>query len=301
MYKASFTEESVLLNGVNIAYQCHGSNDKPTILLIHGLASPLTGWPPALVDNFVEQGFHVVLLDNRDMGKSSLVDDVKIPHFIWTALKLKFGFKSKVPYQLEDLMNDTIALLDHLELDKVHVIGASMGGMISQLMAINHPERLLSLTSIMSTTGNKRLPKISADINKQLAKKPKSSSFEDLLAYHKNKWRIIGSPAYPATPEQLERYVTGLLERGISSKGTIRQILAILAASNREPLLKEVKTPSLILHGDSDVIVHVDGAKATAKYIPNSKLKIYPGMGHDIPVMLIDDITTDIVNFISKT
>jgi pimeloyl-ACP methyl ester carboxylesterase len=291
-------DDNITLNGVDIAYQCHGEIENPTVLMIHGLSSPLSAWPISLVKGIVRQGFHVVLLDNRDMGKSSIIADPKIPNLLWTAIKMKFGFSAKVPYQLEDMMNDALALLDHLNINKVHVVGASMGGMIAQLIAIHHPDRLHTLTSIMSTTGTKRLPPIPEEVNKQLALKPKSKSFDDRLAYHMNKWRVIGSPDFPASEEYLTDYVGGLLERGITAKGTIRQLLAIMTASNRESLLMSVKVPTLVLHGDKDVLVNVEGGKATAQCIPDAHLKIYSGMGHDFPLELVPEMIKDIVQFI---
>jgi len=298
MFEAQTIDRSVIVNGVELAYQLHGDNTQPTILMIHGLSTPLTGWPTNMVQAIVNQGYQVLLLDNRDMGKSALLVDAKTPSLAWTAIKFKLGFSPKVPYHLEDMMNDTLELLDHLAIEKVHVIGASMGGMIAQLLAIHHPDRVITLTSIMSNTGNKRLPPIAPTISKQLAIKPKSNSYDDRLAYHLNKWRVIGSPNYPANAQYLQEYVAAQLERGINSKGTIRQILAILAAGNRETLLKKINIPSLVLHGDCDGLVHVNGGVATAKSIPNATLKIYPGMGHDLPVELVPQIIQDIVNFI---
>lgn len=291
-------DNSVIVNGVDIAYQLHGDVNNPTVLLIHGLSTPLTGWPTELVTAIVEQGFQVLLLDNRDMGKSKILADLKIPNLAWTAIKLKLGFSPKVPYQLEDMMVDIITLLDYLSLNDVHVIGASMGGMIAQLLAIHHPERVQTLTSIMSTTGNKNLPPVDPEISKQLAAKPASSSYEDRSAYHIKKWQAIGSPNYPANELYLSSYVHSQLDRGITARGTIRQLLAIMAASNRETLLKSVNIPSLVLHGDCDGLVHVDGGKATAEAIPNAELKIYQGMGHDLPEELIPEIVQDIIKFI---
>jgi pimeloyl-ACP methyl ester carboxylesterase len=291
-------ESSEIINGVDIAYQLYGDETKPTVLLIHGLSTPLTGWPPEFVTALVKQGYQVLLLDNRDMGRSRLLTNPKLPNFVWTAIKFKFGLSPKVPYSLEDMMMDTLLLLDHLNINKVHLVGASMGGMIAQLLAIHHPTRVQTLTSIMSTTGNKKLPPMSKTVTKKLAKRPASSLYKDRLAYHINKWQAIGSPQYPASKEYLTVYTSSLLERGITTIGTIRQILAILAASNREPLLNSINIPSLILHGECDELVHVDAGKATAKSIPNAQLKIYPGMGHDFPRELIAEIVQDILQFI---
>jgi pimeloyl-ACP methyl ester carboxylesterase len=295
----NFIDEKIKVNGIDIAYQLHGNNQNPTILLVHGLAVPLTGWPTDMVESFVNQGFQVLLIDNRDMGKSQELNHVKIPPLLWTILKFKLGFSPKVPYKLEDMMTDVICLLDALHIDKVHLVGASMGGMIAQLVAIHHPERLHTLTSIMSTTGYKALPKGTPEINKVFAEKPASSSFEDRLHYHMKKWRVMESPQYPLVNSELESRVSKLLERGISTKGTIRQILAIFAASDRTKLLNSILTPTLVIHGDSDGLVHCDGGVATSNAIKNAKLKIYKGMGHDFPVELIPSIISDIVEHVT--
>ena len=298
MIETNFIEASVIANGVDIAYQLHGEDKNPTVLLVHGLGTPLTGWPTDMIKGFVDKGFQVLLLDNRDIGKSKILAKPSLTYIVWTTIKFKLGFSARVPYQLNDMMEDIIALLDHLQLNKVHLIGASMGGMIAQLLVIYHPKRVETLTSIMSTTGTKNIPPIDWNIRKQLISIPKSSAYQERLTYHINNWRVIGSPNYPATEQYLTDYVDALIKRGITIRGTLSQILAIIVARNRESLLKSVNIPSLILHGDSDGLVHVEGGKATANAIPFARLKIYPGMGHDFPVELVPKIVDDIIEFI---
>jgi len=297
MIETNFIESNVVANGVDIAYQLHGDAKNPTVLLVHGLGTPLTGWPTSMVKGFVNKGFQVLLLDNRDIGKSTILAKPTLPTIVWTIIKLKLGFSAQVPYRLDDMMEDIIALLDHLQFNKVHIIGASMGGMIAQLLAIHHPTRLQTLTSIMSTSGTKNLPPIDWLIKKQFISIPKSVDYHDRLAYHMNNWRVIGSPNYPASEPYLTNYVDSLIKRGITFRGTLSQILAIMVARNRESLLKLVNIPSLILHGDSDRLVPVEGGKATANAIPFAQLKIYPGMGHDFPIELVPEILDDIIEF----
>lgn len=293
-------DATVKVNGVDIAFQLYGDQKNPTIVLIHGLGAPLTAWPKAMVTQLVAQGFQVLLFDNRDMGKSELLNHLKMPNLVWLMLKLKLGLGIKAPYQLEDMMNDTIELLDQLGLEKVHIVGASMGGMISQLVAINHPHRLHSLTSIMSTTGNKTLPKMSEKVKQSFAAKPDSHSGEDILKFNVEKWQVIGSPDYPAEQGYLTEFVQGLLERGITGKGTLRQMLAVMASKNREQQLANISTPTLVLHGEADELIRVECGKATAAAIPNAKLKTYPGMGHDLPIELIPSIVQDITAHINE-
>jgi pimeloyl-ACP methyl ester carboxylesterase len=186
--------------------------------------------------------------------------------------------------------------LDVLNLAEVHVVGASMGGMIAQLLAIHHPQRVRTLTSIMSTTGYKKLPPIEKNIREVFAQTPDTKEFQDRKAYHVKKWQVIGSPDYPTSDEDMDLYVDSMLQRGITATGTMRQVLAIMATSNREKALSKLTMPSLVIHGDSDGLVNVAGGKATANAIPNAKLKIYPGMGHDFPAELIPIIVDDIID-----
>ncbi|PKI02335.1 alpha/beta fold hydrolase [Glaciecola sp. 33A] len=295
MNNDSKREDRINVNGVDIAYQLHGDPSHPTLLLIHGLSTPLTGWPSAMIKRFVAAGYQVLLLDNRDVGRSQRLDHLPSPNMLWVILKLKLGMSVKAPYQLDDMMQDVVALLDALNLPEVHVVGASMGGMIAQLMAIHYPLRVKSLTSIMSTTGYKKLPPIDKNISRVLMQKPASSDYKDRMDYHIKKWQVIGSPNYPSSDTYINEYVDSILQRGVSTKGTLRQFLAIMVAANRQDALAKLSIPSLVIHGDRDGLVNVAGGKATAEAIPNATLKIYPGMGHDLPVELIENIVDDIV------
>ncbi|MFT7088606.1 MAG: pimeloyl-ACP methyl ester carboxylesterase [Glaciecola sp.] len=295
MNNYSKLEDNINVNGVDIAYQLHGNPSHPTLLLIHGLSTPLTGWPSAMIERFVASGYQVLLLDNRDVGRSQQLDHVATPNMFWLMLKLKVGRPIKAPYQLEDMMRDVVALLDALKLSEVHVVGASMGGMIAQLIAIHHPQRVKSLTSIMATTGYKELPPVDQKISQVLTQKPASTDYKDRLDYHIKKWQALGSPDYPSSDAYIYQYVDSLLQRGITAQGTLRQFLAVMVAGNREDALTELSIPSLVIHGERDGLVNVAGGKATAAAIPNAKLKIYPGMGHDFPVELIPSIVDDIV------
>jgi pimeloyl-ACP methyl ester carboxylesterase len=249
-----------------------------------------------MVEAFVAANFQVLLLDNRDVGCSEQLDPLPIPNMAWVITKFKLGLSIKAPYQLEDMMRDVIGLLDVLNLAEVHVVGASMGGMIAQLLAIHHPQRVRTLTSIMSTTGYKKLPPIEKNIREVFAQTPDTKEYQDRKAYHVKKWQVIGSPDYPTPDEDIDLYVDSMLQRGITATGTMRQVLAIMAASNREKALSTLTMPSLVIHGDSDGLVNVAGGKATANAIPNAKLKIYPGMGHDFPAQLIPSIVDDIID-----
>jgi pimeloyl-ACP methyl ester carboxylesterase len=300
MNKGLRLEDTINVNSVDIAYQLHGDPAHPTLLLIHGLSTPLTGWPSAMIERFVAAGYQVLLLDNRDVGRSQQLHHLPTPNMLWLMLKLKVGRSINAPYQLEDMMRDVIALLDALKLSEVHVVGASMGGMIAQLIAIHYPQRVTSLISIMSTTGYKALPAVDKNISQILMQKPASTDYKDCMDYHIKKWQVIGSPDYPQSDAYIHEYVDSILQRGITGQGTLRQFLAIMVAGNRQDALARLSIPSLVIHGDSDGLINVAGGKATAEAIPNAKLKIYPGMGHDFPLELIPNIVDDIIAHVKE-
>jgi len=277
-------------NGTQIAYERYGNELHPTILLIHGLGMPMTAWPMEMVKNLVAGGFQVLRIDNRDMGQSQKFDHLKLPNMLWQIIKHRIGFKVSAPYPLTDLMKDTVGVLDALKLDSVHVVGVSMGGMISQLLAINVPSRVKSLTSIMSHTGNKDLPGPTKTVSNHLLSKPTSNSEADRQVFHVKTWQLIGSPGYPSTAAQTTNYVCDQLERGISPVGTARQMLAILATPNRVPMLAKLKMPCQVIHGNCDPLIPVEGGHDTAKAIPHAKLHLIDGMGHDLPQPLHEQI-----------
>jgi pimeloyl-ACP methyl ester carboxylesterase len=282
--------QTVDSNGTKIAYELYGDEQAPVVLLIHGLGMPMTAWPMAMVDQIVGQGFRVLRIDNRDQGQSQNFDHLKVPNLLWQILRLKMGFSVNAPYPLTDLMKDTLGVLDALNIHSVHVVGASMGGMISQLLAINAPSRVKTLTSIMSTTGNHKIPGATKDVSAHLFKKPKIKSRQDVVDYHVKTWKLIGSPAYPASQEQLEEYVAQHMNRGMSAAGTARQMLAIIATPNRTDDLSQLKMPCQVIHGTDDPLVRVEGGIETANAIPQADKHLIQGMGHDLPVELHDQI-----------
>lgn len=283
------------VNKIDIAYETHGSLDKPVILLIHGLSMSIPAWPPVFLRALQDAGFALVMLDNRDMGHSQKFDEKGVPNFALQILKNKFRLPVKSIYSLKDMMQDAVSLLDHLKIDKAHVIGVSMGGMISQLMAIHNPERVLSLTSIMSTSGKRGLPGAKGEVIKHLFNAPQSADFAERLKYSIRTWELIGSPDYPTDDATIEIFVKSLIDRGMPRAGTARQMLAIMAAKGRNKALANVKAPSLIIHGKADPLVPVECGIDTADSIPNSKLEIIEGMGHDMPIELMPEICEKII------
>jgi pimeloyl-ACP methyl ester carboxylesterase len=278
--------KTVTANGTQIAYEVYGRNSDPVILLIHGLGAPLTAWPIAMVHKLIEDGFCVLLIDNRDSGKSQIFDHLKMPNVVWQFLKLKVGLPVTSPYLLTDMMRDVIGVLDALNIRSVHLVGASMGGMIAQLVAINTPNRVKSLTSIMSHTGNLKLPGPDQKVSEHLLKKPKIDSIQDLIMYHTKTWELIESPSYKTSKADRHEYVMDLMDRGISATGTTRQMLAIMAATSRVNDLAKLTMPCQIIHGTDDPLINMAGGKETAKSIPSAQLHLIKGMGHDFPKQL---------------
>lgn len=282
-------------NGVEIAYELYGQPDDPVIMLVHGLGMPMTSWPMDMVNYFVDQGFRVLRIDNRDQGRSEKFHQLPMPNMVWQIIKLKLGLKINPPYPLTALMEDTIGVLDALNIDRVHIVGVSMGGMISQLVAINAPSRVASLTSIMSTTNNPKLPKATKEVLAHLMASPESNSEEDIIKYHMKTWRLIGSPKYPTPENELYEYVKGQYDRGLSPAGTTRQMLAILATPNRVNDLAKLKMPVQVIHGSADPLIPMAAGKDTAN-AANATFHLVEGMGHDLPKALQPKICQWIVD-----
>ncbi|MBT8141719.1 MAG: alpha/beta hydrolase [Gammaproteobacteria bacterium] len=288
------------INNIELAYEVKGDLDQPVILLIHGLSMSIPAWPPAFLRALRDAGFTLLLFDNRDMGHSQKFTEKGVPNFAWQLLKSKMGLPVKTVYSLKDMSDDACALLEHLQIDKAHVLGVSMGGMIAQQMAIDHPEKLLSLTSIMSTTGKRGLPGPKKEVVTHFMSRPESSSFADRLKFSIRTWELIGSPDYPIDPEVTEMFVKNLLERGMPRDGTARQMLAIAASTKRRKGLEQVDIPSLVIHGKDDPLVRVECGIDTADAIPNARLELVDGMGHDLPQELIPRISNLIVEHVTN-
>ena len=286
----------VQANGIQIEYDEHGKPGDPPLVLIMGLGAQMTLWPQELVDALVERGFRVIRYDNRDIGLSHKMEGAKAPGIVKLMLLSRFGFKPKVPYTLADMAEDGVGLLDALGIDKAHIVGASMGGMIAQHIAFSHPERVLTLTSIMSTTGHRKLPQGSREAIGVLTKRPASMD-EDVLVEHGVKVaHAIGSPGYRADPDALRERSRALIKRSFYPAGMPRQFAAIIADGDRRERLQSVKAPTLVIHGEADPLVPLAGGEDTAAHIKGARLKTIPGMGHDLPLELVDEIADAIAD-----
>lgn len=286
-------------NGVALEYEDHGDPAAPPMLLVMGLGAQLTLWPAELVEALVERRFRVIRYDNRDIGLSQKMEGAKAPGFVRHILMKRFGFNPRVPYTLADMAADGIGLLDALGIGRAHVVGASMGGMIAQHMAFSHPERVLSLTSIMSTTGNPKLPPAQKAAITALTRRPDSMDEEVLVAHAMTIGRTIGSPAL-IDEDRLRASATTNVRRSIYPAGMPRQLAAIIADGCRRERLKGVTAPTLVIHGEADPLVPLAGGEDTAAHIPGARLEVIPGMGHDLPLPLVDRIADLIAGHASQ-
>jgi len=275
---------NIRANNIDIYYEENGPTDGPVILLVMGLGAQMIAWPDEFIDGLVAKGHRVIHYDNRDVGLSQRMDGAKTPNLVWTMLKARFGLPVRVPYTLTDMAADGIGLLDALGIDKAHVAGASMGGMIVQLMAANHRERLLSMTSIMSSSGKPGLPGARADIQKSfMVKRPPDASRDEAVAFGTELVRSFSYPD-PARPENAHAEMTAkAFDRGYYPVGTRRQLLAIIADGSRVERLKKITTPTLVVHGGADPLVPKEGSEDIARHVPGARLEIIDEMAHDLP------------------
>jgi pimeloyl-ACP methyl ester carboxylesterase len=273
---------ATLPTGVDICYQTFGDPGDDPLLLVMGLGGPMTWWNPDFCRMLADNGFYVIRFDNRDVGRSSKLQQRVTRRTIVRAFT---GLKVRAPYTLSDMAADGFALLDHLGIESANLVGISMGGMIVQTMALDNPSRVRSLTSIMSTTGRRSVgwqdPRLAPML---LAKREKSR--EAYIETSAKLWKLIGSPLYPDTTETVRERAAETFDRGVNPAGVMRQMLAILAQPDRSRHLRSLRIPTLVIHGLNDRMVHVSGGRATSHAVPGSELLLVPGMGHDLPIPL---------------
>ncbi|MGQ0831565.1 MAG: alpha/beta fold hydrolase [Microthrixaceae bacterium] len=285
-------------NGIEICYETHGDPSDEPLLLVMGLGSQLIHWPLELVDALVDRGFYVVRYDNRDTGRSTKFDHHGTGDFLATFAAAMQGDAVDVPYLLSDMARDAVGLLDALAIDAAHVVGVSMGGMIAQTLAIEHPERVRTLTSIMSTTGAPGVGQPTADAMAALMA-PVPTTREEAIEAGVATRRVIGSPAH--FDESLVREVAALaFDRCWNPAGTARHLLAIAASGSRESGLAALEMPVLVIHGDVDPLVTPTGGARTAEVTPGAELVMIEGMGHDLPRAFTGPIVEAITSLTSR-
>jgi pimeloyl-ACP methyl ester carboxylesterase len=270
-------------NGLQIEVEDTGGEGRPVALLIMGLGMQLVGWPQPFVQGLVDAGFRVVRHDNRDIGLSQGFDHAGTGNIVWESIRQRLGLQVRSAYTLQDMARDSLGVLDALGIKHAHVIGASMGGMIAQHLAADAPDRVTSLVSIMSSSGARGLPGPRSDVAAMLLRRPLGGGEAELVAHSVKLLRLIQSPAYPQSTEELSERLTFSMRRAYRPAGMFRQMLAIGADSRRPEVLPRIKCPTLVLHGEADALVPMVCGQDTAKRIPGSKFISIPGMGHDLP------------------
>jgi len=272
-------------NGLRMAYEDYGDPADPVILLVAGLYNQLVRWPMELCELLVSKGFRVIRFDNRDIGLTDKMDGVRAPSILRLILHYYLRIPVTSPYSLNDMAADTVGVLDALNIQQAHIVGMSMGGMISQLVTGLYPERILSLTSIMSTSGERGKGIPSLKVSRQMTRPV--SKHRSALDNAVDTWQMIGSPAYPMSDEAVRALVKAEHKRSSNPAGYMRQIAAIRTAPGRSKLLKSIRVPVLIIHGKQDLLVPVNGGIDTAKHIKHAELVLFEGMGHTLPEALL--------------
>ena len=275
-------------NGIELFYEDHGDPAAPPILLVMGLGGQLTLWPIEFVEALAARGFRVIRYDNRDIGLSQKFGASGVPNVRRMLLRSIIGLRNDAPYTLADMAQDGVGLLDTLGIERAHVVGASMGGMIAQHMAFSHAHRVKSLVSVMSTTGNRWLPRAKREAMNVLLKRPQSDDIDTLVAFGKQAARTIGSPGYPPDDARLDARIRADLARSFYPPGPARQLAAIIADGDRRKRLRGIATPTLVIHGDDDPLIPPAGGVDTARHIKDARLERIAGMGHDLPLALVD-------------
>jgi pimeloyl-ACP methyl ester carboxylesterase len=270
-------EETARANGIEIVYETIGDPGNPPLLLVMGLGMQLIHWDLELCQQLADRGFHVIRFDNRDAGRSTRVD-ARVPD----VRRAMVGLRVDAPYLLEDMADDAFGLLDHLGIHAAHVVGASMGGMIGQTMAIKRPERVLSLTSIMSTTGERRASRPKLRVWSLLMRRAPEGK-QAYIEYFVRLFRAIGSKGFPLDLDRTRELAAATYDRSHDAAGTGRQLAAIMASGDRTAQLRSLNVPTTVIHGRDDPLVPFRGGRATAAAIPDARLIAIPGMGHDLP------------------
>jgi len=280
------------VNGLKIEFDTFGAESEDAILLIMGLGTQMTAWSPEFCEALAGHGHHVIRFDNRDIGLSTKFEGAGSPSRLRYAanhfLKVPLG----APYTLQEMASDAAGVLDALSISSAHVVGASMGGMIAQLLAVHYPQRVKSLTSIMSSSGDPGLPRTRPDVLRHVfMNRPTAGGMNALLEHSVQSMKMIASPGFPRSEQEWRVLLSASMARSFYPQGFQRQLAAVVSDGSRVERLKKISRPTLVIHGKEDPLVPVECGVDTARHIPGAKLEIIEGMGHDIPPQLIDKLT----------
>lgn len=291
----------VQANGLTFEYDVFGQSSDPAVLLIMGIGTQMIAWPETLCQGLAARGFYVIRFDNRDVGLSSRLEDHPVPTVEALMMAVAAGQAPPASYTLSDMAKDAVGVLDALGIAKAHVVGASMGGMITQVVAIEHPTRTKSMVSIMSSTGEPGLPQAQPHAMIALLTPPANASREAAIQRTVDLFTTIGSPGFPAAPGELAAMGARSFDRGVYPPGFLRQLAAILATPPRTEGLKGVRVPAMVLHGVDDPLIPLGCGEHTAQCIPSAEMVAIPGMGHDFTQALTQAVyLPQLIRFLEK-
>ena len=292
----------VTANNIRLAYEDFGNPEHPAALLIMGLGAQLTMWSDELVEDLVDGGYRVILFDNRDIGLSHHHTGEKTPGILPQMLLRRLGVKLKAPYELIDMARDTVGLMDALNLDKAHLVGVSMGGMIAQHVASLSPDRVSSLTAIMTTTGNPKLPRPSGEIMKAMIRRgPLPTTREAIIDQSVATFGVIGTPGENQNTNGMRDRITRSYDRSHHPAGLQRQMSAIVASGDFRKHTRAIKAPTLVLHGTADPLVPIEAGRDIAKLVKGARMVELDGMGHDVPPRFLPEITRHMLDHFAST
>jgi pimeloyl-ACP methyl ester carboxylesterase len=289
----------IFVNGVRIEVEDTGEKDRVAVLLIPGMAMQLIVWPEAMVHQLHQAGYRVIRFDNRDIGLSQDMAHLPAPNLLWFMLQQKLGFQPQAPYSIQDMANDALGVLDHLHINQAHLVGVSMGGMMGQRICITAPERALSLTSIMSSSGAKGLPGPTSEMRRVLFTPPAKPGTDAAYQHALRFVQALAGPGFTHPEGSQERLVQESLKRSSRPMGAYRQMLAAMADRARAGLLARITTPTLVIHGKADPLVPYACGEDTARRIPNAKMHGIEGMGHDMPPGVLDNMMARLLPFLN--
>jgi pimeloyl-ACP methyl ester carboxylesterase len=289
----------IAANKIKLEYEEFGPKNGEAVLLIMGLGAQLTRWPLGFIEKLTAKGYRVIRYDNRDVGLSERFHAAGPANITQIMADRMAGKTPNAAYLVDDMADDAVGLLDSLGIKRAHIVGASMGGMIAQMVAANHPSRVLSLTSIMSATGNPATPPARPEAMAVLMTRPESNELEVIVANGIKSQRTIGSPAYPAKEEEMRARIVEDFKRAFYPEGFTRQMAAIVASGDRRERVKTITAPTLVIHGADDPLVPVEGGRDTADTIKGAELLVIPGMGHDLPTELHQTVA-DAIDAVAK-
>ena len=288
-------------NGILLEVEDHGSPASEPLLLIMGLGMQLLGWPADFVAMLVARGFRVIRFDNRDSGLSESFDADGVPNLALDSLRYTFGIRVRSSYTLADMAADSIGILDALGIERAHVCGASMGGMIAQHLATRWPERIKSLTLMMTSSGARRLPGPTLKVRTAMISRPDDpGSVDSIVAHYVRLYALIGSPVYPPAADELRERFTLAVRRSYRPAGTARQMVAIAADGDRSPTMARIAAPTQIIHGAADALIPVAAGRDLHAKIAGAAIDVIDGMGHDLPRALWPRFVADIATVAAR-